>query len=1651
MAAVKKFPQSPYFDDFEEERNFLRVLFRPGFTVQTRELNQLQTILQDQIGIISDFALPDTSRVIGGETNLIDKLPFVKLAVAATLSRPLEEYRDASFVASNGVSGKIQFVVAADGSDPTTFYVSYESASSNGMAQVPADNSTITVTFESGVTEVLPVDVVGATGFAAAVILNEGIFYLNKNFVRTDRQLLLLGKYSPDIPEDGTSVGFFVTDEIVKPETDISLLDNSTGTTNETAPGAHRYKSTISLVRRDSLTDDQLRSYTELVYIINGEIAAKPRIDNEFAVLEQILARRTYDESGDYIVDDFIVDVREHLRTGSNGGVYTAAQGGDATKLALKFDDGVAYIRGFEVRTQGATILDLDKARTTNSASNAIIQTQYSNAVFCHDVVGYPILSAKLVLKDGASATVGTAYVRGVEYVGERIIASASKKVYRVDLVNVQFNAGKAWSSIASVAYDPSVSATYPFSAPVNDYESNARESSLVYALPYGFAQSIDPQVSFFYKEVSTTSVGATVTVSTGTSVETLDDEVDSYIVYADYDTGFTDIPQSVTPIDAQNVQLNIANIVGTSSPGNVPVRIIAKCFCTAPAIRSKTLVTSFANTGLVASARVRLTKADAYKLISVTTSGGVDVTDSYTLDTGARDSYYDFAEIVLKAGEAVPTGTLTVLFSYFEHAPAGDFFAPTSYSGIQYEDIPTYTTSTGEKIFLGSAVDYRQRRTSTNGVEKVGRHAFVTDDQLITDIVYYMGRNDRIMLTKRGEFIALKGQPSLTPQLPNEIADAITLYTINVPPYTFGPESLTVTKIDHRRYTMKDIAKLDTRLSNVEEVALLTSLEREVVAEDFDGRFKSGFVVDNFSNGNVADFGSPEFEVAIDMVNQEIRPKNVSTFVDVDVKNSSGVKIHGDGALTLDYTLKPLVSQLLASTTMRIQPLIRYDWVGDMQMTPSSDIWFDSQEVISTQVVSNVFFQGWLWSQSVFNNTSVTNTNTFDGSLLAGTWNFVGGVWRNASTGAWSTPEQNSQLNSIAARSAGNSGTITVGQNQLAVPFIRSRSVFFIASGLKPGARVYPSFDGIDVSANVQPAGGTMGSAIIVGGNGIASGSFWIPPATFRTGARVFKLSDNADPRGEYTSTAAFFTYTAQGTLIQNVVSASATSNTFIWRDPVAQSFFVEDSAVQGGCYVPAIDVYFGPVIGPNIHDVTVEIRRMVNGYPAGAPISTNAVARVAAASVVGSLDASIATRFTFQSPVYLPAGEEYAFVILSNSEKLSVWCSELGRRAYRAGDTLSATGEIIAKQPYLGSMFVSQNSTTWSTEQTKDVKFVIHRASFASSGYATFNNKVDTENFYTSSNIHRRKLQNNALYFTSGSNQMYISGWGHGFSVGDSVYLTNDTASGSYFGVPVSSIFNQSLLVSDVDVFGVYVTLPSAATATGRQGGNNTYAFGWVVDYSYAQLISDDLVLENTLVNYNLVAKRKDAYTSQSDPIVLVPDNIVDLGSMFAVKASGDDGVLLTANMFSGANNLSPMIMTSRVGVNVISNVVNDTPLLSPLGAVQDDSSPARYVQKQVTLLNPANELRVYVNANIPASTSINVYYKVGQGSANEQAQWIKMPQDGALQYTGDPSKFYQQKFVAEFGTEFQAFTVMVEMVSSDKTRVPRIKDYRALALNA
>ena len=179
---------------------------------------------------------------------------------------------------------------------------------------------------------------------------------------------------------------------------------------------------------------------------------------------------------------------------------------------------------------------------------------------------------------------------------------------------------------------------------------------------------------------------------------------------------------------------------------------------------------------------------------------------------------------------------------------------------------------------------------------------------------------------------------------------------------------------------------------------------------------------------------------------------------------------------------------------------------------------------------------------------------------------------------------------------------------------------------------------------------------------------------------------------------------------------------------DPLAMTFTVTPTetidgirgtdAVDGGCFLTSVDLYFGAK--DNQQPVWIELRNVINGYP-GPKILPFGRKLLQAADINTSTDASTATTFTFDSPVFVKEGQEYCIVIRTHSPEPAVWISQMGQTD--VGGT-----RIISKQPHLGVLFKSQNNYTWTAIQSEDLKFTVKKASFDTSkvGALTLQNKI-------------------------------------------------------------------------------------------------------------------------------------------------------------------------------------------------------------------------------------------------------------------------------------------------------------------------------------
>ena len=274
------------------------------------------------------------------------------------------------------------------------------------------------------------------------------MYYINGYFVNVDQQTLVLEKYTTT---PSYRVGLTITETFITSTDDTTLLDNATGSSNANATGAHRFKIDLTLAKltEDSTADS---SFVELFRLKSGKLQNRPVTDVRTSI-EDTLARRTFDESGDYVVDDFELDIREHLLSGTNRGIYatgtTSDDGNTASeaKLAFGLSQGKAYVKGYEIGKIGTTYIDVDKARDFETDSGSVTRFDVGSFVNVENVFGTPDINfvsgevenyKTLRLVDEAHATRGTVFGTSLAHIYD--IGRAKTRAF-------EFNSGNAAST----------------------------------------------------------------------------------------------------------------------------------------------------------------------------------------------------------------------------------------------------------------------------------------------------------------------------------------------------------------------------------------------------------------------------------------------------------------------------------------------------------------------------------------------------------------------------------------------------------------------------------------------------------------------------------------------------------------------------------------------------------------------------------------------------------------------------------------------------------------------------------------------------------------------------------------------------------------------------------------------------------------------------------------------------------------------------------------------------------------------------------------------------------------------------------------------------------------------------------------------------
>lgn len=406
---------SPYFDDFDKDKNFYRVLFRPGFPIQARELTTLQSILQNQIEAMGQHLFKEGAMVIPGQVGYDLNVECI-LIQQAFLGVDVETYRaqlQGKIIEglTTGIKAKVLYSIPATQSDRgyITFYIKYvESGDTTSEVTTKKFQNNEQLVAEQEITfgntlietgspfaQMLPVDAsqVGSTAY-----ISEGVYFIRGHFVDIPSEYIILDQYTNN---PSYRVGFEVSESIITPEDDPSLTDNAIGASNYSAPGAHRFRIKTQLVKKP-INDETDKNFIELLRIRNSSV--ENYVDRtEYNELEKSLARRTFETHGDYVVDTFDVRAREHLNDNFNNGVYTPGQVSADGQVSsenfavLEVGPGKAYVKGYRTQILAPTYVDTPKPRTFIGRNNQIVPVDLSQRVEVYDIWGWPRISGENV------------------------------------------------------------------------------------------------------------------------------------------------------------------------------------------------------------------------------------------------------------------------------------------------------------------------------------------------------------------------------------------------------------------------------------------------------------------------------------------------------------------------------------------------------------------------------------------------------------------------------------------------------------------------------------------------------------------------------------------------------------------------------------------------------------------------------------------------------------------------------------------------------------------------------------------------------------------------------------------------------------------------------------------------------------------------------------------------------------------------------------------------------------------------------------------------------------------------------------------------------------------------------------------------------
>ena len=1143
-----------YADDFDPTNNYHQILFNSGRALQARELTQMQSIIFAEMGRMGGNLYKEGVSISGAGTSINSAYDYVKIAstnaggefsaipVGTIFADPITNIKAQVLEVSQAKTGQLF----------DTLFIEYINNGSTSIGNTPTRFGDQVALFDqSGGGYELITETPNATGKGVKFTVSEGEFFTLGRFVNTVEQSIILSPYENSSID--TVVGFKVVQDIVTVNDTTALYDNTNGVVNTASPGADRYRISLVLTTEDQVADSQ--TFLFLARVENSKISEEIQIQDSFNKINDLLSMRTKEESGDYVVNPFTVNVDDF-------------DNGLDSNLDLIVSEGTAYINGYRVENQSSAKFKLPRPTATELVNNDTIGIQFGNYFLCDnnkDIAVLDYSEVNLYSSTGASgAVVGTARIRAIQ--------NFNNDVQKVFVYDLTMQTGQSIALVRSLGN--SNQDFFDIVADVNGvklYETD--NNDLLFATNNARPSDFDDITIISQLYQTKTAVSNTVTLDQ-LPVGQVYTQSSEWILSSNSNLG-VELPSTFTvSITNSGRDATVSNL-GKSSHDYKIIAFVQKTATIKPKTVTTSATTSFTSSVDAVSGVTyfNLGLPDIYSVDSVRQSNslGNDLSSIFTVDDGQRDNYYADGRLLLKDGFADP-GTIYVNFKSFTRG-SGDFYAVNSYN-VSYKDIPKHITNTGKDVALHDVLDFRPDQNTSGAVSNI--LALPLNGSLITaDVNYYLPRADKVIMTHDGEINILMGQQARDPQFKDTPDNSMELYKIVLNPNTKDENDLSVVPTAQQRgYTMKDIGDLENKIDAIEESTSLSIFELEARLDnvlDSDGviRIISGLQVNEATDHTGTDINAPEHRASIDPENRLIRPSfeegntrlvyvpnNTADAFTTD-HSSSGVVKKGDN-IYLAHDSAEWSFQKLASRSTKINPFGLIDNVGTLKLSPSTDEWKESvQDAVK---------------------------------VLAGTNKLSAKQAHNWNNWQWNWGGRTSFSNNIKRIVSSESLRRVIGDRTVdlaLVPWIRSRKIYFKAQGLTPNTKFTPFFDGKDVSAwcreeeaflqwsdrtdeignkntystMVSHPDGT--TDLIADANGEVIGSFFIPNITpkyeiqhtkyrgrynryylrFRAGAREFKLLDINVNDWASANSKAFTHYTVKGLL------------PWVWWNPLTRS----------------------------------------------------------------------------------------------------------------------------------------------------------------------------------------------------------------------------------------------------------------------------------------------------------------------------------------------------------------------------------------------------------------------------------------------------------------------------------------------------------------